>query len=137
MSEFVDTNIFVRLLTGDDAEKSARSLELFQRANRGEIELATSEAVVAEVVYVLASPAIFRTPRGEIATRLGALLVGNGIRLEHKDIVLDALQQYGESNLHFIDCLCVAHARRDPFQGKIYSYDRGLDRVPGIRRLEP
>lgn len=137
LSEFVDTNIFVRLLSRDDPEKAERSLDLFRRANRGEIELATSEAVVAEVIYVLASPQIYRTPRIEIAARLGALLAGGGLRLEHKDVVLEALQQYGDTNLSFIDCLCVAHARRPPFMGAIYSYDRGLDRLAGIRRLEP
>jgi len=33
VSEFVDTNVFVRLLTRDDTEKASRSFDLFQRAN--------------------------------------------------------------------------------------------------------
>jgi len=99
--------------------------------------LRTSEAVVAEVVYVLASPVMYGTPRSVISSRLGALLSGNSLRLDHKDAVLDALQWYGESNFHFVDCLCVAHAGREPLTGSIYSYDRGFDRIPGIRRLEP
>ena len=136
MSEFVDANIFVRLLTRDDPQQSRRSLALFQRAERGEVELMTSEAVVAEVVYVLASPVLYATPRPEVAARLGAALVNKDLRLDHKESVLLALDRYGTTNLHFADCLCVEHAQREALTG-IYSYDQDLDRVPGVRRLEP
>ena len=47
-----------------------------------------------------------------------------------------ALDLWGASNLDFEDCLAVEHVRREHLDG-IYSYDRELDRVPGIRRLEP
>lgn len=137
MSQFVDTNVFVRFITEDDPDKAQRSLHLFQRANRGDLELATSEAVVAEIVYVLASPVIYGFHREEIADRLGAVLVGNGIRLDHKEVVLNALHRYGESRLAFIDCLCIEHVKRAEYQGAIFSYDRDLDRIPGIIRLEP
>jgi predicted nucleic acid-binding protein len=137
VSEFVDTNVIVRLLARDDAEKANRSFELFQRANNGDLTLTTSEAVVAETVFVLASSRLYGTPRGTIARNLGAVLAGTGLRLENKDVILEALAQYGESNLHFVDCLCVAHARRSSSAASIYSYDSGLDRVPGIIRLEP
>lgn len=99
--------------------------------------MATSEAVVAEVVYVLASPGIYGISRQFMAERLGALLAGNGLRIEHKVAILEALQMYGETDLSFVDCLCAAHAKRAPYSGAIYSYDRGLDRVPGVRCLEP
>ena len=137
MSGLVDTNIFVRLLTQDDPTKSVRCFDLFQRANRGERDLTTSEAVIAEVVYVLASRRLYNLPRAEIALRLGAVLAGSRLRLDHKDAVLDALQLYGSTNLHFVDCLCAAHARREAYPHAVYSYDLDLDRVPGIRRLEP
>jgi predicted nucleic acid-binding protein len=47
MNEFADTNIFIRLLTGDDPAKATRCLELVQGARRGEISLYASESVVA------------------------------------------------------------------------------------------
>lgn len=136
MSDVVDANIFLRLLTQDDPEKSARCRDLFRRAARGEEHLTTSEAVVAEVVFVLASPALYRQPRPGIATRLGAVLVNNGLHIEHKEAILEALNLYGATTLHFVDCLCVAHARRQE-RGRVFSYDRGMDRVPDVERVEP
>lgn len=54
---FLDTNIFLRYLTQDDAEKSAACLALLQRVRAGE-EATTSEVVLAEVALrpCLASP---------------------------------------------------------------------------------
>lgn len=136
MSDVVDANIFLRLLTRDDPEQSDRCLDLFRRAARGEERLVTSDAVVAEVVYVLASPVLYGRPRSDIAIRLGAVLVNNGLRLNQKDAVLEALDLYGRTNLHFVDCLCIAHAKRLD-GGRVYSYDRGFDRVTEVTRVEP
>lgn len=136
MSEFVDTNIFVRVLTGDDPHKAARCLALFQRAQRGEVTLITSESVVAEVAYVLSSRSIYQIPRATIAVALRSLLADPGFRIDHKESVLRALNLWKDTNLDFADCLSVEHVRRADLAG-IYSYDRDFDRIPDIRRLEP
>ena len=49
---FVDTNIVLRFLTRDVAEKTQAGFALFQQAKAGEVLLTTSEAVIAEIVYV-------------------------------------------------------------------------------------
>jgi predicted nucleic acid-binding protein len=136
VSVFVDANIFIRLLTEDDPQKAARSLALFQRAQRGELDLVTSESVVAEVAYVLSSRTTYRIARATVAAALGPLLTDPGIQVEHKASILQALELWKDSNLDFTDCLSVEHVRRASLDG-IYSYDRDFDRVPGIRRLEP
>ncbi len=53
--EFVDTNIFIRYLTKDDPREAQACFELFQKAQRRGVQLTTSEAIIAEVVYVLSS----------------------------------------------------------------------------------
>jgi predicted nucleic acid-binding protein len=136
VSVFVDANIFVRLLTGDDPEKAARSLALFQRSQRGEHTLVTSESVIAEVAYVLSSRTTYRIARATIAAALAPLIADPGLQVEHKDSILRSLDLWKDSNLDFTDCLSAEHVRRANLDG-IYSYARDFDRVPGIRRLEP
>jgi uncharacterized protein len=136
VSEFVDTNIFLRLLTRDDPRKAARCLGLFQRAQRGEVSLVTSESIIAEITFVLSSKATYRLPRVTVATALRPVLANPGLRVDHKGAVLRALDIWEGSNLDFEDCLSVEHVRRADLAG-IYSYDRDFDRVPDIRRLEP
>lgn len=53
---FLDTNVILRYLTGDDQARAQACYELFQRVQRGEEELATCETIAAEVIYVLSSP---------------------------------------------------------------------------------
>lgn len=135
MSDFVDTNVFVRFLTNGDPAKAAAALALFQRAERGEVRLVTSESVVAEIVYVLSS-SIYRVPRAEIADALRLLLEQRGVLIEHKHSILSALDLYEQTNLDFEDCISIAHINRLGLGG-IYSYDHHFDRIPSVRRLEP
>jgi predicted nucleic-acid-binding protein len=92
--------------------------------------------VVAEVVYVLSSPHIYRLTRTEIVRLLGPLLRIRSLSLEHKRSILRALDRYGATNMDFEDCLTVEHVIRGRLAG-LYSHDRDFDRVASIRRLEP
>jgi predicted nucleic acid-binding protein len=136
VTAFLDTNIFIRFLTGDDPTKMARCLQLFQRARRGEIVLVTSESVIAEIVYVLSSRTTYRMPRADVATVLRPILTISGLRLEHKGSILGALDLWESSPLDFEDCLSVEHLRRANLS-VIFSYDRHFDQIPDVTRLEP
>lgn len=54
-TRFVDTNIFLRYLIPEDPGKTKACLALFQQVQRNQLQITTSEAVMAEVVYVLSS----------------------------------------------------------------------------------
>lgn len=136
MSEFVGSNIFVRFLTGDDPQKYARCVALFQRTQRSEVQLVASESVIAEVTYVLSSRSLYRIPRETVAVALRTLLADPAFRLDHNETVLDALSLWQDSNLDFADCISAGHVRRLELDG-VYSYDRDFDRIPSVRRLEP
>ena len=137
MSGFVDANIFLRLLARDDPAKTQACLALFQRARRGDVELHTSEAIIAEVIYVLLSPKVYARSRTEIAAGLGAVIGIRGVHVPEKTAVLAAIDQWQQhQKLDFADCLAIAHALR-AHGGNVYSYDRAVGRVDGIQRLEP
>ena len=136
MADFVDTNILIRLLSRDDPPKTQRCLALFQQARAGVVRLTTSESVIAEVVYVLASPVLYRLQRADVTRLLRPIIEVKGLRVEHKRSVLRALDLYEQSNLDFEDCLTVEHMRRSG-TSRLWSYDRGFDRLPGVTRQEP
>ena len=69
--KFLDSNVILRYLTRNDEVKARACYELFQRLQRGEEELTTSEAIVAEVIYVLSSPRLpYRLSHEQIRARL-------------------------------------------------------------------
>lgn len=135
--KFLDTNIFIRFLAGDDEKKSEACLRLFERVRSGDEPVTTSESIIAEVVYVLSSPSLYGLAHDEIAARLRPLLSLRGLRLPHKRAYLRALDLYAAHQfLDFEDALTVAHIEREGMS-EVVTYDRDFDRVPGVRRVEP
>ena len=136
MSVFVDTNVFIRLVTKDDLAKARDCYALFRQARRGDVDLHTSEAIVAEVIFVLNSSTVYGQPRKQVAKALTSILENRGLRLDHKQSVVAAVARWAQSNLDFEDCLAIEHAIRED-GGDVYSYDQDLDGISGVQRLEP
>lgn len=133
---FIDTNIFIRYFTKDDPEKAQACFALFKRAESNETILATTEAVIAEVVYVLSSKKLYNLNRAEIRARLYPILSLPGLRLSHRQTMLIALDLYVVYPVDFEDALIIAYMQQQKIS-EIYSYDRGFDRVEDVKRLEP
>ena len=133
---FLDANVILRYLTRDNPDHSQRAYAFLQRVETGEIAATTTDAVIAEVVYVLSSKALYNVPRAEIQTRLVALLTPKGLRLPAKGVYVRALEVYATTNLDFVDALLVAHVERTK-DTTLVSFDRGYDRLPTVRREEP
>jgi predicted nucleic acid-binding protein len=135
-TQFLNTNIFLRYLTHDDEQKYQACLVLFQQAEQNQVSLVTSEAVIAEVVYVLSSSKHYRVPRPRIQVALARLLILSGLKLPQRQVCLRALDLYAKHSLDFEDCLSLAHMEQQRII-QLYSYDLGFDRITGIHRLEP
>lgn len=133
---FVDANIFLRHLTNDDPAKAPACLALFERAATNQVALTTSEAVIAEVVYILASKKLYGLAQEDIKLRLYPLLSLRGFKLPQKAIYLHALDYYAVYKFDFEDCLTVAHMEHQRVT-KLYSYDQDFDQVNVLERLEP
>lgn len=133
---FVDTNIFLRYLTRDDAPKAQACFELFKLAEANQITLTVTETVVAELVYVLSSKRAYNLSRDQIRARLYPLLSLKGLRLPQRRTVLRALDLYVSYPVDFEDALIVVHMQQQTIR-ELYSYDRDFDQVPGVKRLEP
>lgn len=133
--QFVDANVFVRYLTGDDPKKAERCLALFQQAKQNKVSITTSETVIAEVVYVLSSR-IYNLSRKEVVARLQPLITLPGLKLLSRDMFIRALTLYATYNIDFEDCLSVAHMECKKVT-EIYTYDTDFDKFNALKRIEP
>lgn len=134
--QFIDTNIFLRHLTRDDPVKAQACFELFKKAEKNEITLITTEAVISEVVYVLSSKRLYNLSHSEIRSLLYPILSLKGLKLANRKMYLRTLDLYATYSLDFEDCLVVAQMERQNIT-EIYTYDRDFDRISNITRLEP
>jgi len=82
---FLDANIFLRyLIKPDGPDNLARhdiAAALFEAIELGDESATTSEAVLAEVAYILASKRQYNLPTVEIAAYLAPIIRLPGLRL--------------------------------------------------------
>src|SRR6266571_2097971 len=96
---FLDTNILIRLLTGDDLGKQAASAQLFKDVEDGKLTVAAPHTVIADAVFVLVSPRTYNRPRVQIAAALTRLVRLPNFKVQNRCIVLRALDLFGSSRL--------------------------------------
>lgn len=134
---FVETSVFLRVVTGNDPFKAGRCADFFRRLELRADEAATSEAIVAEVVFILSSRATYGLSREAIRARLSPYLRLRGLRLPGRSISLHALDLFvDDPALAFEDALSATHMEHIGV-AEIVSYDRDCDRLPAVKRIEP
>lgn len=137
MSEvFIDTNVIIRLLTGDDVEKQQRAKLLFERIERNELHVSAPLTVIADAVFVLSSPRLYNLPRSEIVALLMPLMSLPGFRIRNRRIALQALEIYLARNVDYSDAVILS-CMRQAHSKTIYSFDEDFDHIQGITRQEP
>jgi len=133
---FIDTDVIIRFLTGDDLKKQAAAANLFDQIEQGLLTIAAPDTVIADAVYVLSSPRLYHIARSEVRELLTTLVSLPGFRVQNQLCVLRALDLYSTTRLDFGDTLIIASMEQESSQ-VIYSYDTDFDRIQGITRREP
>jgi predicted nucleic-acid-binding protein len=132
---FVDTNVFLRFLTNDDATKAQRAEALFKKAIAGKLKLETSVLVIAEIIWTLES--FYRLAKADIAEKVGIILNTPNLRCPSADVVLEALDIYVTKNVDFIDAFHGVMLRDAGIQ-RILTYDKKhFERMDWLSVVEP
>lgn len=130
MSAFVDTNILVRHLTGDPSDMSARATAYLET----ESELFLTDLVLAEAVYVLES--FYEAPREQVAEAARSLIAFGSVVCVDPAVLLRSVEVYETERIDFAEAYLVACAESTGVR-RIASFDRSLDRVQSVERIEP
>jgi predicted nucleic acid-binding protein len=109
---FLDTNLVVRLVTGDPPEMAQPVKRLFERAALKEGTLRLTSLVVGESLYVLTS--FYKLPRDRVAQALIRVIDLPGVRTAEADPLKRSLDLFAENpKLHFVDAYLIARAETD------------------------
>lgn len=130
MRAFLDTNVVIRHLTGDPPEQARRATAFLAEAE----ELVLADLVLAEIVYVLES--FYELPRLKVAPLARAVLGFGPVVVGDPDLLHRAVEIYEVDRIDFAEAYLVACAERDG-AAVVASFDRSIDRVRTVRRLEP
>ncbi len=130
MSAFVDTNVVVRHLTGDPPDMAQAATDYL----RTETELLVTDVVAAETVYVLDS--FYEAPRGQVAQALRSLVTFDSVVCVDRALLLRAVEVYETERVDFAEAYLVACVESTGI-ARVASFDRSLDRVVTVERVEP
>lgn len=130
MSAFVDANILIRHLTGDPPAMAARATAYLEN----ESELLLTDLVVAETVYVLES--YYEAPRHQVAEAMRSLVGFPSVITVDPALLLRTLEIYETDGIDFAESYLVACAESTGVN-RVASFDRSIDRVGTIERVEP
>lgn len=131
----IDTNVILRHLLEDHAEHSPRAAALFLEVRRGEQTVYCPDTAIFEAIHILHGRA--GAPRGKTAASLIGLIELPSFRMDHKDAIKDALTFWQEHPaLDYADCYHLALTRALGMT-EICTFDRKMDRFPGVTRVEP
>jgi predicted nucleic acid-binding protein len=130
VTAFVDTNVLVRHLTGDPPAMAARATAYLA----SEPELLLTDLVVAETVYVLES--FYKAPRDETADAIRSLVAFRSVVCVDPALLLRAVEVYETARIDFAEAYLVACAESTGV-GRVASFDRSIDRVGTVERVEP
>lgn len=125
----VDSDVIIRFLTNDDLVKAKK----FQDALVSKQKFTLTDVTFAEVYWTLRSFYKFTKPR--IINCLQALIIMQSIICD-RELLENTLRLLQSRNISFIDAYTAAFAIVKG-SGKILSYDRGFDKIPGVSRREP
>jgi predicted nucleic acid-binding protein len=130
LSAFVDSNILVRHLTGDPPDQARRATAFLQAGQN----LVLVDLVVAEVVYVLES--VYEVERERVAELLRAVIGFPAVLVSDEALLFRTLELYEQYRIQFAESYLAACAELSG-AGTVASFDRTIDRVPTVQRLEP
>lgn len=131
---FLDTNILLRHFLQDHPEQSPKATAYLARIENGEIRVRIAETVIFETVFTLQRQ--YGHPKTAIRDNLVPLIELPGIVLPGKQRFRQVFDLYVDLNISFVDAYHAVLMKQLRLT-EIISYDKGFDRVSGIRRVEP
>ena len=130
MARIIDTNIIIRFLTSNDpllVEKIAEYLK------KPENKFVLTDVAIAELVWVLLS--VYTLPKETIIDKIGGLIELPNFILS-KSVISRTLALYSQHNIDYIDAYLAAYAIENEIK-EIVSYDKDLNKIKSLKRVEP
>ncbi len=136
---FLDANYFLRLMLAPrnqrEEERMHAAARLMRLVSSGARTATTSEAVLAEVIFVTLDPK-YGLSREDVAWRLKRFLTMKGLVSPHLDVWLHAVELWAANRkLSFVDAFSAALSLKEGYE--LATFDRELSKLDGLSLYEP
>jgi predicted nucleic-acid-binding protein len=122
----------VRLLTDDPPKFSKKAADFID--NNKDDRLIVNDLIVAEVIFVLES--FYKVNKENIVKNLRRFFTIPQIVVQNESIIETALDFYLFKNIDYAEAYLAAYALKHR-SSEIVSFDKHLDKLEQIKRIEP
>lgn len=130
MSAFIDTNVVIRHLTGDPPDFAERATRFLAEAE----DLLLTDVIAAEIVYVLES--FYEVERPRVAEALRAIVAFDAVSAWIPTFYCERSRSM-DSIVSTSPRPTSSPAQSGAVVRSIASFDRSIDRVTTVSRIEP
>lgn len=124
-SYLADSNIFLRLFLQDNSKQSKKSASYISDAKDGKIEIVVSSEIIPEIEYVLRK--VYKASKGVVIEHLSGIIKTSYIKVEKRNIWIEAINLYSNNNIDLIDALLYAEAKDQDLA--ILSFDEDFKKI--------
>ena len=130
---FVDTNVFLRFFVKDVESLYVKAEELFEKTEKGELKLETTDIVIAEIVWVLES--YYGFSKSEIKEVVETILETKNLKVANHSRVKEAVDLYSTGKMDFIDAYNIAYIKAKDFK-KVATFDvKHFKNIEGVSNV--
>ena len=129
---FIETSVFMRFLTADDAQKFKDCVVLFEKVEQGKIRPYVSNIVILEILFLLTK--LYKFPKAKVLADIGKILNLRNLTLIEKTDTRTALKMFDEYNIKYADCLI---AGQIPKQTTLLTYDEDFKKLKDLKTASP
>lgn len=112
----IDTNVILRYLLDDNEDMALIAEHLIDGGAW------TTPEVLADITYVLET--VYELPREDIHAAL--CIIANHVELRPEEVVAEAIREYGETKMDFVDCMMTSYAKVE--NERVFSFDKEINR---------
>ncbi len=130
---FLDSNIFLCHIHQNDPLLSPKASAIFSSIEKGELRVITSDFVILETVFTLQRS--YKVSKVDVTNAVLPLIELSGIMLIGKKRYRKIFSLYTTTSLGFVDCYNIVFMKQRKLT-TLLSFDKGFDRISGIKRIE-
>lgn len=129
---FLETSVFIRYFTADDAKKFKACLKLIEVIENGRFRSYTSNIVVFETIFVLTR--IYGFSKKEVLEGIKRILGLRNLTLIETSNTKEAIKLFEKYSIKYPDCLI---ATQVPTGVKLVSYDTDFSKIKTVSTSTP
>jgi predicted nucleic-acid-binding protein len=118
---FLDTNLLLRYLLGDNEVQLTKIKKFFKQAQHQQIKFKISSPVIPELEYVMRK--VYSIPRQKIADTLISLLKTEILNFEQRSLWIETFDFYSKVNADPVDIFIFLQSRHENAQVLTFDQD--------------